>query len=471
MTEWVEPWQWIVNEVITAVKLNTYRQCLLHLKEVLDSHRATTPIDHPDGSIPPSKLDATNTPSDGQAPVYDGETGRFRWAPAGEGGLRCATRIVAASNSLDRTRADYVCDGADDQEEINAAIADLGTTGGMVLLLEGTYNITGSIVLASNIALVGQGPGTVLRVPDGFNADLNVISGSNVSGVLVANLKVDGNKANQRAGTMNGIYLSSVTHSEVRSWVENMRDNGIVLDSSSSHNTITGNTCQGNKNSGIYLSSSSYNTVTGNTCQQNDYGIYLSFSGHNTITGNLCQGNYIHGIYLYPSSNNNTIVGNTCQGNGSYGIGLSSSSDNNTIAGNTCQGNAYFGIYLYSSGHNTITGNTCQGNNRHGIVLGSSSNNAIVGNCVLGNSQEADASYDGIYMDYDSNHNLISGNVVRHQGGERQHRYGINIATSDCDGNLIHGNDLYQAGRTGDYNDAGTGTIYHHNRTSEGWVP
>jgi len=36
MTEWVEPHEWKVNEVITASKLNTYRQGLLHLKEALD---------------------------------------------------------------------------------------------------------------------------------------------------------------------------------------------------------------------------------------------------------------------------------------------------------------------------------------------------------------------------------------------------------------------------------------------------
>jgi hypothetical protein len=87
MTDWVEPWSWTKNEVITASKLNTLRQAILYLKETTDDyHRTAKPIDHPDGSITPVKLDATNTPSDGQAPVYDGETGRFRWA-TGMGGI------------------------------------------------------------------------------------------------------------------------------------------------------------------------------------------------------------------------------------------------------------------------------------------------------------------------------------------------------------------------------------------------
>jgi parallel beta-helix repeat protein len=349
---------------------------------------------------------------------------------------------------------------------IQAAINAL-PNGGKVLIKRGIYSITASINLTSNIALAGEGPGTILRIPDGFNADLNVIYGSNVSRVLVADLKVDGNSANQELEDQMqlGIYLSSVTYSEVRGcWVENCNYDGIYL-YSSSYNTITGNTCQGNYG-GIYLYSSSYNTVEGNTFQGNEIeGIYLSFSGNNTVEGNTCQGNF-EGIYLY-SSSNNTISGNTCQGN-KIGIYLYSSS-NNTITGNTCQGNRLDGIVLDSSSYNTVSGNTCQGNSLEGIVIYLSSHNAVVGNSVLGNSQGADDTYDGIFV-VDSDYNLISGNVVRHQGLTNQHEYGINIASPDCDGNLVINNDLYQAGKTGDFNDDGTNTIYHNNRTTTGWV-
>jgi hypothetical protein len=94
MTDWVEPWSWVKNEVITASKLNTIRQAILYLKETTDDyHRTARPIDHPDGSITPVKLDALNTPSDGQAPVYDGETGRFRWA-TGMGGVSRLSELI-----------------------------------------------------------------------------------------------------------------------------------------------------------------------------------------------------------------------------------------------------------------------------------------------------------------------------------------------------------------------------------------
>jgi len=342
---------------------------------------------------------------------------------------RGRTIVVAASNSIDPTLAPaaYRCDGVADQVEINAAITALGAIGGTVILLEGTYNITASINLASNVTLIGQGAGTVLKIPNAFNANLNVISASSKNRVLVADLKIDGNKANQGSfGQFNyGIYFNTVTHSKVvHCWVEDMCNDGITLDTSD-NNTITGNTCQSNRTHGIYLFASNNNTIMGNNCQSTDMGA---------------------GLYLDTDSNNNTIMGNNCQNNGDVGIGLGGCS-NNTITGNTCQGNSYEGICLTLANNNTITGNT-----------------------VIGNSQDADNTYDGIIIGYDSDYNNVGENTVRHAGGAKQHRYGINIETVDCDGSLVINNDLYLAGKTADYGNAGTGTIYHNNRTTAGWV-
>jgi len=90
---------------------------------------------------------------------------------------------------------------------------------------------------------------------------------------------------------------------------------------------------------------------------------------------------------------------------------------------------------------------------------------------VVGNSQALDNTYDGIIIDNNSDYNNVQGNTVRHAGGANQHRYGIRINNANCDGNLVIDNDLYQAGRTLDYSDAGTLTIYHNNRITVGWVP
>lgn len=84
--------------------------------------------------------------------------------------LRSATLIVAANDSLDKTRADYVCDGVNDQEEIQQALNDLPAVGGKVLLLEGNYTLysaptqTPLTFNKSNTTVEGQGAGTHLKL-------------------------------------------------------------------------------------------------------------------------------------------------------------------------------------------------------------------------------------------------------------------------------------------------------------------
>ena len=70
-----------------------------------------------------------------------------------------ATLSVAASDSteLSKTQADYVCDGVNDQEEIQAALAAL-PEGGTVVLSDGTFNCAGVIAPAAGTTLSGQGP-------------------------------------------------------------------------------------------------------------------------------------------------------------------------------------------------------------------------------------------------------------------------------------------------------------------------
>jgi len=446
------------------------------------------------------------------------------YAPAGGADTRGRTIVVAASNSIDPTLAPaaYRCDGVADQVEINAAIAAMGATGGTVILLEGTYNITASINLASLTALMGQGAGTVLFIPNGHNADLNVISAVSVNRVLVADLRIDGNKANQTAGNMNGIYFETVTYSKiVDSWVENLRTLGIYLEASdyntivnnisrgnsygiygyqsssnivvgntfggngsrgiywegstiplgpADYNAFIGNTCRGNTGDGFYLYNSKYNTIAGNTIVSNgSEGIYLDEDcSDNDITGNIIKGNSTDGIECY-TAERNTISGNILQGNGAMGIYLYSS-DYNAVVGNTIKDNTWYGIWTEGCNYNTISGNTVSGNNYTGIHLYESGHSTVESNTVVGNSQGADNTYDGITIEANSDYNNVQGNTVRHAGGAKQHRYGINIASAGCDGTLVINNDLYLAGKTADYNDAGTGTIYHNNRTTAGWV-
>ncbi len=266
---------------------------------------------------------------------------------------------------------DYLCDGTNDQEEIIQALNDLPATGGEIVILDGTYNITASInIPKDNVSLRGNGNATTLKRmynstdTDSGSTARGLITLNGKSGCKIQGLQIDGNKATYSASYNNGIYLYS----------------------------------------------SSNNTITGNTCNNNNNGIYLYSSSDNTITGNTCNNNNNHGIRLH-SSSDNTITGNTCNNNNNYGIYLSSSS-NNTVTGNTCNNNNY-GIRLYSSSNNTITGNTCN-NNNYGIYLSSSSNNTITGNtCIRGTGTPEDyttVQHTILLFNTDNNYNLISSN-------------------------------------------------------------
>ena len=125
------------------------------------------------------------------------------------------------------------------------------------------------------------------------------------------------------------------------------------------------------------------------------YGIYLSSSTNNTITGNTASSNYGTGIYLDYSSNNNTVYGNTASSNYGTGIYLDYSSNNNTVYGNTASSNGR-GIYLWSSSNNTVYGNTASSNNEAGIWLQSSSNNALFHNNFIDNTQQVYVSPDSL---------------------------------------------------------------------------
>lgn len=52
----------------------------------LTTHRTESPIDHPNGCITPSKLKATNAPTDGKVPSYNAAADAFEWVTGGGGG-------------------------------------------------------------------------------------------------------------------------------------------------------------------------------------------------------------------------------------------------------------------------------------------------------------------------------------------------------------------------------------------------
>jgi len=354
--------------------------------------------------------------------------------------VRPAAYVIAASNSEITTQADQFCTGTNDHLKIQAALDALPATGGEVKLLDGTYNCEASVGRnISNITLRGNGKNTILTTT---TADLDIISftgssGSELTGILLADFCVDGNAGS--ATNDIGIKWSYVDESEIRNcWVLDNGEGGIEL-YYSDFNRITGNLCKGNTLSGIAT---------------------YSGSSKNTISGNISVGNTTNGIYIDETSHS-TITDNVCQGNGRNGIRVTTDSVNNAIADNICQGNTEAGIYIAgSSGYTSIHGNQGQGNGKQGIHVYGCSYCSIIANTLVANSQTTNNAYDDITVENSSDYNLLKDNVCRAGALAKKPRYGINVG-SGCTSNTLLYNDLTDDGfGTGAYNNSGTGTIY-----------
>ena len=94
---------------------------------------------------------------------------------------------------------DYNCDGEDDQIEINQAIAYINSIGGgIVHLKNGTFVISDSINLSSNLIFEGEGTEkTTIKIEDGSTKEnWATIVGDGISSTTIRNLTIDGNKHN-----------------------------------------------------------------------------------------------------------------------------------------------------------------------------------------------------------------------------------------------------------------------------------
>lgn len=127
--------------------------------------------------------------------------------PGGSGGKRYATVVVGASNGgWNASDCDYLCDGVDDQVEINQAIAALPAGGGEVLLLDGTYYLSGNLSLLRYSTLRGTNRDSVTlkrMTTSGYSEGAALLIGSNQA--VIQDLSYNGNSTIFQSST-SGVY-------------------------------------------------------------------------------------------------------------------------------------------------------------------------------------------------------------------------------------------------------------------------
>jgi len=165
---------------------------------------------------------------------------------------RPVTLVVAASDSSAKSKAgaDDVCTGTDDDVKIQALIDALPASGGTVILMEGNFEGKGlHIDNTDNVQIIGQGYAThyELKVVTQAEADAYenaIIQVESSDYCRIANIRLDGNKANQTATASPGysfylaIWLYGSNHTIIEDiWAEDNLSGGIYAEAGASHAT------------------------------------------------------------------------------------------------------------------------------------------------------------------------------------------------------------------------------------------
>ena len=278
----------------------------------------------------------------------------------------------------------------------------------------------------------------------------NLISGNDLSGVVIAGPGTTGNKVQ---GNFIGTAADGTTPLA--------NNQGISIESGAAGNVVggtaasAGNVISGNTFSGVSMVGDG---TTGNAVRGNYIGT--------DRTGELPLGNGGSGVSAFNGANGNTIGGtsvgarNVISANAFTGVGLVGT-DANVVQGNyigiasdgiTPLGNAQHGISIGSGTGNVIGGtiagasNTISGNGENGVRFSSSFNSAnkIKGNFIGTDSTGVVAvgnGENGVLIEGGADRNVIGGgiaaarNVISGNGDD-----GVSIIDAGTTGNVVRGN-------------------------------
>jgi hypothetical protein len=226
---------------------------------------------------------------------------------------RSATLVIAASDSSAKSKAqaDYVCDGIDDQDEINAAITAISTTGGVIQLLEGNFSVSGEITGSRAVMIRGMGAEATIITQTAQATVIINLGASQCSGV--SDLKIVMPTTNSGHGirfSSDGVTISNVKvqGGSVESYFIYIYD-AFAFDISHVGHDGTGMTCNGiclENVSGLFNYGNAKISNVSFTQAANTYGIriigngtknfnLIHFSAINIVSGEA-SGNY--GIHI-----------------------------------------------------------------------------------------------------------------------------------------------------------------------------
>lgn len=273
---------------------------------------------------------------------------------------------------------------------INRAIQDLPSIGGSVFVKAGTYEISETIKIPSNVTLTGAGSSSRLVLAAGTNTYVieNADTSEGNSNILIANLHLDGNEAKNPHGR-------SVIHF-LRVWNSTIQDCSIhdsafagILAEYGGRNIIRNNHVSNNRNAGIEGTHEDHDIVANNIAYSNrgdpyGHGIdYCTGSRNNIFDGNICYNNGLTsggGLALWDGCQN-IIIGNILASNYvGLTVGVPSFGEKthgNMIMGNTVSNNTHSGLHIEGE-HSLVSKNTFSFNLGDGVYINGSDTRDII---------------------------------------------------------------------------------------------
>jgi len=341
------------------------------------------------------------------------ESSKVSYTPEGTGAVD-TTVEAKLRESVSVKDFGAVGDGVtDDTAKIQAAVDAVSAAGGgTLLILAGTYLVSSSINVGSNIHIRGRGQ---IILDD--NADCSVISiNANSSNVSIKDISIDGNRLNQTLETVGeeseygGIEIGNFCDQVLIDGctITECYGYGIENNNSPSNITITNNTIDGvDFYSGIRMSQAGTGTnikVANNTVlNYRKGGIVGNDMNHAIITGNYIDAGTIgrgtqnaDNITAYNATNIDILVAdNICKNSVNNGIHVAGTGV--VISGNTVTNPTNRGIYVGAttdvlntgqSDEVVVSSNTVRdtANTYEGIALVATSQGVVKNNTVSGHN-------------------------------------------------------------------------------------
>ncbi len=329
---------------------------------------------------------------------------------------------------------------------------------GKIVFMEGTFKVSAAIKIPSGVTIEGMGPGTVFRIMDGTNNDMNVFENDDlVNGgrdIVIRNLKINGNKKNQTGTpTHKGIFFSYVRNSIIESCLVVKIRGGVGM--------ADGIGCH------LYHCSN-MNVAKSYFLENEGWGAKFEYSDSTIMSSCFAKQNQGSG-FSFRYANDLLINGNVASNN-YYGIMVFYS--NGTAKGNNVSYNTSIGLSLWGCVDMSIEGNDVFGNGDDGIRLDASNSCEIEHNKAYGNGSSANDTYSNILVGGDSDSNTIRNNTCKLGSGTNKPKYGIRIGGplggASEDNNRIAGNNCTSSGLTAGISDDGNGTVIGQNFMNNG---